>query len=87
VEQIVRPDADLKQGLAQLSLDGDMIVDPQRAALPAVMLRGTAYWNEELGYLFLNTTLIVILGTTIIATVLTFMTEKSIDRGIRKKKG
>jgi len=56
------------------------------ATLPAVMLRGTAYWNEELGYLFLNTTLIVILGTTIIATVLTFMTEKSIDRGIRKKK-
>lgn len=55
------------------------------ATLPAVMLQGTPYWSEGLGYLFLNTTLIVILGTTIIATILTFATEKSVDRRIRKK--
>lgn len=56
------------------------------ATLPAALLAGTPYWNEELGFLFLNTTLIVILGTTIITTILAFATEKSIDRGIKKRK-
>ncbi|MGD9963028.1 MAG: cation:proton antiporter [Thermoplasmata archaeon] len=51
------------------------------ATLPAVMLAGyTSIWSEGLGALFLNTTLIVILGTTGIATVLSFVTEKGIDR-------
>ncbi len=54
------------------------------ATLPAVMLAGnTSIWSEGLGALFLNTTLIVILGTTIIATILSFATEKGIDRRTR----
>jgi cell volume regulation protein A len=36
--------------------------------------------NIDLTALFLNTTLIVILGTTIIATVLSFRAEKTIDK-------
>jgi cell volume regulation protein A len=51
------------------------------ATLPPVMLAGyTDVWSEELGLLFLNTTLVVILGTTVLATVLSFATEKGIDR-------
>ncbi|MDQ1371249.1 MAG: Na Exchanger protein, partial [Candidatus Thermoplasmatota archaeon] len=54
------------------------------ATLPAVMLAGnTSVWSEGLGALFLNTTLIVILGTTLIATILSFATEKGIDRRTR----
>jgi flagellar motor component MotA len=34
----------------------------------------------DLTALFLNTTLIVILGTTIIATVLSYRTEKTMDK-------
>ena len=56
------------------------------ATLPAAVLGATPYWSEELGFLFLNTTLIVILGTTIITTALAFVTEKSIDRKIRKRR-
>lgn len=56
------------------------------ATLPAAMLQDSIYWNDKLGFLFLNTTLIVILGTTIITTILTFATEKSIDRKIRRKR-
>lgn len=51
------------------------------ATLPAVALAGLASgWTDELGVLFLNTTLIVILGTTILTTVFSFATEKGIDR-------
>lgn len=62
------------------------------ATLPAVMLAGeTAAWSDELGLLFLNTTLIVILGTTVLTTVFSFVTEKGIDRrqrlALRKRLG
>lgn len=52
------------------------------ATLPAVSLAGVAVWdaNSDLPALFLNTTLIVILGTTILATVFSFADEKYIDR-------
>lgn len=50
------------------------------ATLPAVTLAGHPSWSDELGSLFLNTTLVVILGTTIIATVFSFATEKLVDR-------
>ena len=50
------------------------------ATLPAVQLAGLDVWNDDLGVLFLNTTLIVILGTTVLATVFSFMTERRIDR-------
>ena len=51
------------------------------ATLPAVMLAGkTDAWTDEMGLLILNTTLIVILGTTILTTAICFLTEKGIDR-------
>ncbi len=54
------------------------------ATLPAVMLAGnTDVWSQDLGALFLNTTLIVILGTTMLATILSFVTEKGIDKRLR----
>jgi potassium/hydrogen antiporter len=56
------------------------------ATIPATLLIGNAYWNNDLTVLFLNTTLIVILGTTILTTILTFATEKSVDRKIEKER-
>jgi potassium/hydrogen antiporter len=56
------------------------------ATLPATLLVGSAFWNDDLTLLFLNTTLIVILGTTILTTVLSFVTEKTIDRDIMREK-
>lgn len=50
------------------------------ATLPAVALAGVDVWSADLGVLFLNTALIVILGTTVLATIFSFMTEKKIDR-------
>jgi cell volume regulation protein A len=57
------------------------------ATLPAVQLAGLEVWSgyrDDLGALFLNTTLVVILGTTILATILSFLTEKDIDDKQRK---
>lgn len=54
------------------------------ATLPAVQLAGLDVWSDDLGVLFLNTTLIVILGTTVLATVFSFMTERKIDRKKRR---
>ncbi|HIJ16850.1 MAG TPA: hypothetical protein HA364_03610 [Thermoplasmata archaeon] len=55
------------------------------ATLPAVMLaEGVSTWSDDLGLLFLNTTLIVIIGTTLLTTVLSFATEKGIDRRQRR---
>ncbi|UCE80704.1 MAG: cation:proton antiporter [Methanobacteriota archaeon] len=54
------------------------------ATLPAVQLAGVDVWNDDLGALFLNTTLIVILGTTLLATIFSFMAEKKIDMKQRK---
>ena len=57
------------------------------ATLPAVQLAGLDAWSgysEDLGVLFLNTTLVVILGTTILATIFSFLTEKDIDDKQRK---
>ncbi|HIH01818.1 TPA: hypothetical protein HA259_07095 [Thermoplasmata archaeon] len=57
------------------------------ATLPAVQLAGLEVWSghsEDLGVLFLNTTLVVILGTTVLATIFSFLTEKDIDDKQRK---
>ena len=54
------------------------------ATLPAVQLAGLDVWSDDLGTLFLNTTLIVILGTTILATIFSFMTERKIDKKKRR---
>lgn len=50
------------------------------ATFPATVLSGHPSWSEELGALFLNTTLVVILGTTVITTVFSFAAEKLVDR-------
>lgn len=59
------------------------------ATLPAVALAGTAVWQDDYGPLFLNVTLLVILGTTALATIFSFATEKGIDqrnrRAVRKR--
>ncbi len=54
------------------------------ATLPAVQLSGMDVWTDDLPALFLNTALIVILGTTILATIFSFLTEKDIDKRQRK---
>jgi len=54
------------------------------ATFPAVALAGTAGWQDSYGALFLNVTLLVILGTTALATVFSFATEKGIDRRDRR---
>jgi cell volume regulation protein A len=55
------------------------------ATLPAAMLAGTPIWDAasvdwQLDVLFLNAILVVILGTTILATILSFRVERNIDR-------
>ncbi len=57
------------------------------ATLPAVTLAGIAIWDADPGLpaLFLNTTLIVILGTTTLATVFSFADEKYIDKKKQRK--
>jgi len=50
------------------------------ATLPAEMLMGVGTWSSDLASFFLNTTLIVILGTTILTTIFSFVTEKGIDK-------
>jgi cell volume regulation protein A len=60
------------------------------ATLPAAMLAGSTIWEAtpakwNLDILFINVTLIVILGTTILATILSYMVEKKIDRTNREE--
>ena len=55
------------------------------ATLPAAMLAGTPIWESapahwKLDVLFVNVVLIVILGTTILTTIMSFMVERKIDR-------
>ncbi|MGQ9588244.1 MAG: cation:proton antiporter domain-containing protein [Thermoplasmata archaeon] len=51
------------------------------ATLPASMLADrTDIWKADYAELFLNVTLIVILGTTMLATIFSFRIEKRIDR-------
>ncbi|MCJ2532960.1 MAG: cation:proton antiporter [Candidatus Thermoplasmatota archaeon] len=50
------------------------------ATLPATQLAGLDVWTDNLPALFLNTTLIVILGTTVLVTIFSFLTERDIDK-------
>ncbi|MGB2582080.1 MAG: cation:proton antiporter [Thermoplasmata archaeon] len=50
------------------------------ATLPATQLAGLEVWTDNLPTLFLNTTLIVILGTTVLATIFSFLAERDIDK-------
>jgi len=54
------------------------------ATVPPLMLAGTAVWSDEFGPFVVNVVLMVILGTTILATVLSFITERKIDRRNRE---
>jgi cell volume regulation protein A len=54
------------------------------ATLPAAKLAGLDVWTGDLPSLFLNTTLIVIIGTTLIATIFSFLAEKDFDKKQRK---
>ncbi len=53
------------------------------ATLPAVKLAGMDVWSSELGDLFINTAFTVILGTTILATIFSWMAERDFDRKSR----
>ena len=55
------------------------------ATLPAAEFAGLSVWNSELADLFLNVTLIVILGTTIVASILSSLTERDIDKTERMR--
>lgn len=61
------------------------------ATLPAAVLANNAVWTSDpgLGDLFLNVTLLVILGTTMLATIFSFVVERKVDRmrrdEVRKK--
>ena len=50
------------------------------ATMPATLLAGTDIWMPKYDQMILNIVLIVILGTTILATILSFTTERGIDR-------
>jgi len=54
------------------------------ATMPATLLADTDVWKDKYDQLILNIVLIVILGTTILATILSFVTEKKIDRRNRQ---
>jgi cell volume regulation protein A len=60
------------------------------ATLPAAMLAGTPIWDSaladwDLDVLFVNVVLIVILGTTILTTIMSFLVERGIDRTKREE--
>jgi cell volume regulation protein A len=54
------------------------------ATLPAALLTATSVWKSEYNPLILNVALIVILGTTILTTVLSYLVERTIDQQNRK---
>jgi len=56
------------------------------ATVPAIVLAGSSVWNESLSTLFLNTTLLVILGTTILTTIFSYGAERSARRQKAKKR-
>jgi len=55
------------------------------ATAPAAVLATTAIWDTEYESLILNIALIVIVGTTILATILSFAVERGIDVRNRKE--
>jgi cell volume regulation protein A len=55
------------------------------ATMPATLLAGTSIWQPKYDQLILNIVLIVILGTTILATILSFTTERKIERNHKSR--
>jgi cell volume regulation protein A len=75
-----RTDADALFGMMPRGLAAAVL-----ATMPATLLANTSIWSPKYNQLILNIVLIVILGTTILATVLSFATERKIDRRNRDK--
>lgn len=80
VGDLGKDDADALFGMMPRGLAAAVL-----ATLPATQLAGIPVWDNEpgLGDLFLNVTLVVIVGTTIVATVASFLIERRIDTGNR----
>ena len=55
------------------------------ATMPATLLAGTSIWLPKYNQMIVNIVLIVILGTTILASVLSYLTEKRVDRRNRQR--
>ena len=55
------------------------------ATMPATLLVGTSIWLPKYNQMIVNIVLIVILGTTILASVLSYLTEKRVDRRNRQR--
>jgi NhaP-type Na+/H+ or K+/H+ antiporter len=55
------------------------------ATMPATLLAGTSIWLPKYDHMIVNIVLIVILGTTILASVLSYLTERKIDRRNRER--
>ena len=55
------------------------------ATMPATLLAGTSVWLPKYNQMIVNIVLIVILGTTILASVLSYATEKRKDRRNRQR--
>ncbi|MCU0851644.1 MAG: cation:proton antiporter [Thermoplasmata archaeon] len=55
------------------------------ATTPAVVLAGTDVWEPEYEAFILNVTLVVIVGTTVVTTILSFFAERGIDARNRKE--
>jgi cell volume regulation protein A len=55
------------------------------ATLPAALLTATSVWKSEYNPLILNVALIVILGTTVLTTVLSYLVERNIDQQNREQ--
>jgi cell volume regulation protein A len=77
---------DRKDALALFGLMPRGLAAAVLATVPATMLAGVPLWTEHPDWapLFLNTTLVVILGTTIVATVVSFMAETGEGRDERR---
>lgn len=77
-------DLDREDADALFSLMPRGLASAVLATVPALMLAGTAVWNDEYGPFVVNVVLMVILGTTILATILSFTTERKIERRARE---
>ena len=77
-------DLDREDADALFSLMPRGLASAVLATVPALLLAGTTVWNEDYGPFVVNVALMVILGTTILATVLSFSTERKIERRNRQ---
>jgi len=80
-------DLEMEDAIALFGLMPRGLAAAVLATLPAIALVGIAAWDVDPGLpsFFLNATLIVILGTTILATIFSFADEKYIDGKRRRK--